>query len=44
MHQATTSAQIAHWFTVGTQFANIRITDEVKKEDSEADGTGSVDG
>lgn len=42
MHQATTSAQIAHWFTVGAQFANIRITDEVKKE-SEADGTGSED-
>ncbi|XP_056089120.1 ATP-dependent RNA helicase TDRD9 [Rhinichthys klamathensis goyatoka] len=33
MHQAITSAQIAHWFTVGAQFANIRITDEVKKLD-----------
>uniref|UniRef100_A0A9J8BQK5 ATP-dependent RNA helicase TDRD9 n=1 Tax=Cyprinus carpio carpio TaxID=630221 RepID=A0A9J8BQK5_CYPCA len=32
MHQAITSAQIAHWFTVGVQFANITITDEVKKE------------
>ncbi|ROL49634.1 ATP-dependent RNA helicase TDRD9 [Anabarilius grahami] len=32
MHQAITSAQIAHWFTVGAQFANIRITNEVKKE------------
>lgn len=32
MRQAATSAQIAHWFTVGAQFANITITDEVKKE------------
>uniref|UniRef100_A0A671RAQ9 ATP-dependent RNA helicase TDRD9 n=1 Tax=Sinocyclocheilus anshuiensis TaxID=1608454 RepID=A0A671RAQ9_9TELE len=32
MHQAITSAQIAHWFTVGVQFANITITDEVKKQ------------
>ncbi|XP_052007459.1 ATP-dependent RNA helicase TDRD9 [Xyrauchen texanus] len=32
MRQAITSAQIAHWFTVGTQFANIRITDEVKTQ------------
>lgn len=32
MNQAITSAQIAHWFTVGAQFANIRITDEVKKQ------------
>jgi len=33
MHQAITSDQIAHWFTVGAQFANVRITDEVKKLD-----------
>ncbi|XP_058652261.1 ATP-dependent RNA helicase TDRD9 isoform X2 [Onychostoma macrolepis] len=32
MHQAITSAQIAHWFTVGVQFANITITDEVKRQ------------
>ncbi|TRZ03643.1 hypothetical protein DNTS_008603 [Danionella cerebrum] len=35
MHQAITSAQISQWFTVGAQFANVRITNEVKKEEPE---------
>ncbi len=41
MHQAITSAQIAHWFTVGVQFANITITDEVKKQ---AEAPAAADG
>ncbi|XP_030628475.1 ATP-dependent RNA helicase TDRD9 [Chanos chanos] len=32
MKQAVTSEQIAEWFTIGTQFASVRITDETKKE------------
>lgn len=39
MHQAITSAQIAHWFTVGAQFANIRITNEAKKAEAEDNAT-----
>ncbi|KAL6488110.1 hypothetical protein MHYP_G00047360 [Metynnis hypsauchen] len=32
MKQAITAEQITKWFTIGAQFANVRITDEPKKE------------
>ncbi|KAM4625880.1 ATP-dependent RNA helicase TDRD9 [Polymixia lowei] len=32
MKKAITAEQIAEWFTLGAQFANIRITDEATKE------------
>ncbi|KAM6961268.1 ATP-dependent RNA helicase TDRD9 [Aplochiton taeniatus] len=35
MKKAITAEQITEWFTLGTQFANIRITDEATKEKSE---------
>ncbi|KAI5108364.1 ATP-dependent RNA helicase TDRD9 [Silurus meridionalis] len=34
MKQAVTAEQIAQWFTLGTQFANVRITEEKEKENS----------
>ncbi|XP_010877141.1 ATP-dependent RNA helicase TDRD9 isoform X2 [Esox lucius] len=36
MKKAITAEQITEWFTLGTQFANIRITDEAPKEKSES--------
>ncbi|KAI4885618.1 hypothetical protein NFI96_019060 [Prochilodus magdalenae] len=39
MKQAITAEQITQWFTVGAHFANVRITDEPKKE-SRADPPG----
>ncbi|CDQ56177.1 unnamed protein product [Oncorhynchus mykiss] len=32
MKKAITAEQITEWFTLGTHFANILITDEVPKE------------
>ncbi|XP_066535114.1 ATP-dependent RNA helicase TDRD9 isoform X2 [Hoplias malabaricus] len=32
MKQAITAEQITQWFTIGAQFANVRITDEPKRE------------
>ncbi|XP_072532828.1 ATP-dependent RNA helicase TDRD9 [Salminus brasiliensis] len=39
MKQAVTSEQIAQWFTVGAQFANVRITEEPKQESKAGSGT-----
>ncbi|XP_061087856.1 ATP-dependent RNA helicase TDRD9 [Conger conger] len=39
MKKAITAEQITEWFTIGTQFANIRITDEARKETKETDET-----
>ncbi|XP_076841783.1 ATP-dependent RNA helicase TDRD9 [Brachyhypopomus gauderio] len=43
MKQAITAEQITEWFTFGAQFANVRITDEVKKEAEQPD-TDAEDG
>uniref|UniRef100_A0A8B9JYZ3 ATP-dependent RNA helicase TDRD9 n=1 Tax=Astyanax mexicanus TaxID=7994 RepID=A0A8B9JYZ3_ASTMX len=43
MKPAITAEQITKWFTIGAQFANVRITDEPKKEsraDSVSEGKG----
>uniref|UniRef100_A0AAR2L012 ATP-dependent RNA helicase TDRD9 n=1 Tax=Pygocentrus nattereri TaxID=42514 RepID=A0AAR2L012_PYGNA len=43
MKQAITAEQITKWFTIGAQFANVRITDE-PKQDSRADPVGQGSG
>lgn len=42
MKKVITAEQITEWFTIGTQFANIRITDEASKETKKTDATTAV--